>query len=304
MDSRDYEQIEIPGELAADAKRWMLPNDEVDILFVDEQPTDVQVPSAVEMKVTTTEPGVKGDTASGGGSKAATLESGVTVQVPLFIEEGESVRVDTRSGEYVSRASWLERQNRHICAGPTNAATPSSPATSAMSPGARSRSCSPTPRPFTRELALGVESHRAELDAVISRHAKGWDLDRIAPLERNVMRVALYEIEHSDDVPTEVAIDEAVNIAKEYCGSRRAWFRQRDPRRRGPRGGSLMAGGPRTRGCARSPSACRRSPPSSRARAPTTSGPRSWPARPPSSPAEAVEEANRRIREADAGSNE
>ena len=74
-------------------------------------------------------------------------------------------------------------------------------------------------RPFTRELALGVESHREELDAVISRHAKGWDLDRIAPLERNVMRVALYEIEHDDDVPTEVAIDEAVNIAKEYCGS-------------------------------------------------------------------------------------
>jgi elongation factor P len=104
MDNRDYEQIEIPGELAADAKRWMLPNDEVDILFVDDQPTDVQVPSAVELKVTTTEPGVKGDTASGGGSKAATLESGVTVQVPLFIEEGESVRVDTRSGEYVSRA--------------------------------------------------------------------------------------------------------------------------------------------------------------------------------------------------------
>jgi transcription antitermination protein NusB len=74
-------------------------------------------------------------------------------------------------------------------------------------------------RPFTRELALGVESHRAELDAVISRHSKGWDLDRIAPLERNVMRVALYEIEHSEDVPTEVAIDEAVNTAKEYCGS-------------------------------------------------------------------------------------
>ena len=74
-------------------------------------------------------------------------------------------------------------------------------------------------RPFTRELALGVESHRAELDAVISRHAKGWDIDRIAQLERNVMRVALYEIEHSGDVPTEVAIDEAVNIAKEYCGS-------------------------------------------------------------------------------------
>jgi transcription antitermination protein NusB len=73
-------------------------------------------------------------------------------------------------------------------------------------------------RPFTRELAEGVESHRDELDAIIARHAKGWDLDRIAPLDRNLMRVALYEIEHGD-APTEVAIDEAVEIAKEYCGA-------------------------------------------------------------------------------------
>jgi N utilization substance protein B len=74
-------------------------------------------------------------------------------------------------------------------------------------------------RPFTCELARGVESHRDALDAEIARHAKGWELERIAPLERNVMRVALYEMEHSDDVPTEVAIDEAVEIAKEYCGA-------------------------------------------------------------------------------------
>lgn len=104
MDSQDYSQIELPASVAADAKRWMLPNDEVDVLFVDEKPTDVQVSSAVEMTVTKTEPGVKGDTASGGGNKPATLESGVVVQVPLFIEEGERIRVDTRSSEYVSRA--------------------------------------------------------------------------------------------------------------------------------------------------------------------------------------------------------
>ena len=84
--------------------QWLLPNADVDVLFVDERPSDVQVPSAIEMKVQTTEPGVKGDTASGGGKKPATLESGVTVQVPLFIEEGEIIRVDTSSGEYVSRA--------------------------------------------------------------------------------------------------------------------------------------------------------------------------------------------------------
>lgn len=105
MDSQSYEQIEIPKEVAGEEMRWVLPNDTVDILFVDERPSGVQVPSAVDLKIVKTQPGLKGDTASGGGSKPATLETGVEVQVPLFIDEGETVRVDTRSGEYVSRAS-------------------------------------------------------------------------------------------------------------------------------------------------------------------------------------------------------
>ena len=74
-------------------------------------------------------------------------------------------------------------------------------------------------KPFTRELAEGVEANRDELDQLIGRHARGWEPDRIAPLDRNIMRVALYEIRCRDDVPTEVAIDEAVELAKKYCGS-------------------------------------------------------------------------------------
>jgi N utilization substance protein B len=74
-------------------------------------------------------------------------------------------------------------------------------------------------RPFTRELAEAVDANREQLDAAIASHARGWELRRIAPLELNVMRVALQEIEHSDDVPDAVAIDEAVEIAKEYCGA-------------------------------------------------------------------------------------
>jgi N utilization substance protein B len=74
-------------------------------------------------------------------------------------------------------------------------------------------------RPFTRELATAVDASREELDEAIGSHARGWELGRIAPLELNLMRVALYEIEHSEDVPAEVAIDEAVEIAKEYCGA-------------------------------------------------------------------------------------
>jgi elongation factor P len=104
MDTQSYEQTEIPAETLGEEMRWVLPNDTVDLLLVDERPTGVQVPSAVDMAVTQTDPGLKGDTASGGGTKPATLESGVTVQVPLFVNEGDRVRVDTRSGEYVSRA--------------------------------------------------------------------------------------------------------------------------------------------------------------------------------------------------------
>ena len=73
-------------------------------------------------------------------------------------------------------------------------------------------------KPLTRELAEGVDAEREELDETIAEYAKGWTVDRIAPLDLNVMRVALYEIEHTD-VPAEVAIDEAVEIAKEYCGA-------------------------------------------------------------------------------------
>jgi len=74
------------------------------------------------------------------------------------------------------------------------------------------------PRPFTRELVDGVVEHRAELDAEITQLARGWALDRIAALEKSIMRVALYELRYRDDVPTEVAIDEAVALAKRYCG--------------------------------------------------------------------------------------
>lgn len=78
--------------------------------------------------------------------------------------------------------------------------------------------------PFTRELAEGVEAHRPEFDAAIARHAKGWSLDRISPLDRNIMRVCLYEVAYRDDVPTEVALDEAVELAKEYSGANAPGF--------------------------------------------------------------------------------
>ena len=72
---------------------------------------------------------------------------------------------------------------------------------------------------FTKELTEGVEVEQQELDALIERHAEGWTLDRIAPLERNILRVALHEMLHRSDIPDEVAIDEAIEAAKELCSA-------------------------------------------------------------------------------------
>ncbi|MFZ0972446.1 MAG: elongation factor P [Solirubrobacteraceae bacterium] len=104
MNTETYEQIELPEATLKDTLKWIKVNDEVEILFIDDQPSDVQVPGSVDLEVTETDPGLRGDTASGGGTKPATLETGVVVQVPLFISTGEKVKVDTREGRYLSRA--------------------------------------------------------------------------------------------------------------------------------------------------------------------------------------------------------
>jgi elongation factor P len=104
MDEQSYEQLAIPESSIQDPLKWIKPSETVDLLFIDERPSDVQLSASVELEVTHTEPGVRGDTASGGGNKPATLETGATIQVPLFVNIGDRVKVDTRSGSYMSRA--------------------------------------------------------------------------------------------------------------------------------------------------------------------------------------------------------
>ena len=104
MDTESFEQMAIPERAVQDALRWITPSSEVDVLFMDGEPGDVQLPSAVDLEVSQTDPGLRGDSVSGGGTKPATLETGAVIQVPLFVEPGQRIRVDTRSGEYVARA--------------------------------------------------------------------------------------------------------------------------------------------------------------------------------------------------------
>lgn len=104
MDTESFEQIAVAEATLAEALRWITPSSEVDVLFIDDEPADIQLPSAVDLEVTETEPGLRGDSVSGGGTKPATLETGATIHVPLFVEPGQRIRVDTRSGEYMARA--------------------------------------------------------------------------------------------------------------------------------------------------------------------------------------------------------
>ena len=102
MDSGTYEQVAVPVEAIGEAAGYIVEGGTVSVLSADGEVVSVEPPAHVDLEVTQTDPGLKGDTATGG-SKPATLETGVIVQVPLFVNTGERVRVDTRSNEYLTR---------------------------------------------------------------------------------------------------------------------------------------------------------------------------------------------------------
>jgi elongation factor P len=102
MNTNTYEQVYLNDEQVADAVNYLTENLVVDMLFFQGRPIGLTLPNFVELKVTQADPGIKGDTASGA-TKPVTMETGLVLQVPLFIEEGEMLRLDTRSGAYVER---------------------------------------------------------------------------------------------------------------------------------------------------------------------------------------------------------
>ncbi len=102
MDTDTYDQIPISKEVVGDAEGYIVPNGTASVLSADGEVVSVDPPPHVDLEVSQTDPGLKGDTATGG-SKPATLETGVVVQVPLFVNVGDRVRVDTRSNDYLTR---------------------------------------------------------------------------------------------------------------------------------------------------------------------------------------------------------
>ena len=104
MDPKTFEQVAADQNAVGDCAKWLKEQDKVVVTLWNNNPISVTPPNFVELEVVETDPGLKGDTAQGG-SKPATLSTGAVVRVPLFIEQGEVLRIDTRTGEYVSRAN-------------------------------------------------------------------------------------------------------------------------------------------------------------------------------------------------------
>ena len=104
MDMETFEQVSLSREEVGDAADYLKENTEVDVLYIDGSPAAVELPTFVEIAIARTDPGVRGDTAQGG-TKPATLETGAVLQVPLFLNEGDVVKVDTRTGQYLGRVA-------------------------------------------------------------------------------------------------------------------------------------------------------------------------------------------------------
>ncbi|HEV7567408.1 MAG: elongation factor [Microbacteriaceae bacterium] len=104
MDTSDYDQLTVPGVVVGDAANFMLENQSVTVALHEGEPLYVELPASVVLEITYTEPGLQGDRSTGG-TKPATVETGYQIQVPLFLETGTKVKVDTRTGDYLSRVN-------------------------------------------------------------------------------------------------------------------------------------------------------------------------------------------------------
>ncbi|HSQ22654.1 MAG TPA: elongation factor P, partial [Coriobacteriia bacterium] len=102
MDTESYEQFDVGADFVGDGAKWLKENDEVQVVYAGGEMIGVEPPMFVELQVTETDPGFKGDTVQGG-TKPATLETGAVVQVPMFVETGDTLKIDTRDGSYITR---------------------------------------------------------------------------------------------------------------------------------------------------------------------------------------------------------
>ena len=255
MDTGTYDQLEVAPDIVGDASNFLLENQEAIVATNDGRVLYIELPASVELEITYTEPGLQGDRSTGG-TKPATLETGATVQVPLFITTGEKVKVDTRDSSYLGRVSAEPTTRARPFPGPqagprhplrrraARRATPSTRWPVRWTP-ARGRA---TRTPGSS--CAGVADHQARIDELLTEYSQGWALNRMPAVDRTALRIGVFELLWADDVPDAVAVDEAVCLVRELStddspgfvnGVLGAMLREKDADRR-----LTLRGGPRS----------------------------------------------------------
>ena len=217
MDNVSFDQMTVPESSVGEAANFLKAGDSVVVVLYGTEIVDIELPAAVELEVTETEPGMQGDRVSGA-RKPATTETGLVVQVPLFISIGERIKVDTRSGEYLTPRVGDRNP-------PPASGTPPRERALDLLYESEAKDTTPSevlaalpvePDPFAEELVRGVEGDLETIDALIAKHAEGWAVDRMPAVDRQLMRIATYELIARLDVSRAVVIDEAVDLAKDF----------------------------------------------------------------------------------------
>ena len=202
-----------------DASNFLLENQEAIVASNDGRVLYIELPASVELEVTYTEPGLQGDRSTGG-TKPATVETGATVAVPLFITTGERIKVDTRDSSLprsravlvvVRRPAPRRASARSTCSTPPSCGGES--ATEALD-RAIDEGEGPT-NEYTSDLVRGVVDHQPRIDEVLASYSEGWALERMPAVDRNVLRLGIYELLYVDDVPDAVAVSEAMALVRD-----------------------------------------------------------------------------------------
>ena len=225
----------MPGVTVGGAADYMLENQNAIVATHDGAPLYVELPPSVVLEVTHTEPGLQGDRSTGG-TKPATLETGAQINVPLFLEQGTRVKVDTRDGSYLGRVNdWtgdlvaartkarsraldilFEADQRGVDAEALldeRLAQVGLDGVSSLAPGSLGSRAGNNP--YTAVLVRGVTGRWSEINAALTDYSQGWTLDRMPAVDRAILRLGAWEVLWNDEIPDAVAISEAVGLAAE-----------------------------------------------------------------------------------------
>jgi len=219
MDGDTYDQIPIPEATVGAAAGYLLENQVAMVALHESVPLYVELPTSVELVISHTDPGLQGDRSTGG-TKPATLETGAVIAVPLFVETGTRVKVDTRDGRYLGRVS----DDRGMIRARTKArkraldilfeseARGDDPL--AVLAQRRDTDDAPPVSDYAAMLVEGVVAHQARIDQLLAEHAEGWTVPRMPAVDRTLLRIGVYELLWVDEIDDPVAITEAVELAR------------------------------------------------------------------------------------------